>query len=268
MGWNWQWFVVPGSAVCVLPLVLLIGLVVLRRPGGRAAVARWWIAVAGGVALVAASKIAFYGWGLGVVAWDLTCFSGHTVLSFALWPVALALTVPPARRHWRWLAISVGVAFALLVGLSRIKLGAHPASEVLAGILLGGSVAMIGLHALRRQWLPLRPSAGAILLLGGVMLLSPPSSHRFPTLPSERWLATVASTVSGREEPYDRAQWAVVSGSSTTPPARCGHLRRRHAPAPLASGAAFSRGVRSADGARPRCPLARALSGYPAARNP
>ena len=209
MDWDWRWFVVPGSALCVLPLVLLLGLLVMRRndPGARAAVARWWTAVAAGALLAAASKIAFYGWGFGVRAWDLTCFSGHTVLALSLWPVALALPIPPASRLLRRLAACIGVVFALLIGLSRIELGAHPVSEVVAGALLGGGVAAVGLHALRRHWLSPPRTAAVAVLMSAALLATWLGNARYPMLPSERWFATAAAQLASRGEPVDRRHW-------------------------------------------------------------
>jgi len=209
MDWDWRWFVVPGSALCVLPLVLLLGLLVLRKndPGARVAVGRWWAAVVAGAMLAGASKIAFYGWGVGVRAWDLTCFSGHTVLALSLWPVALALPVPPARRFLRNVATTAGIVFALLIGLSRIELRAHPVSEVIAGALLGGIVAAVGLHALRRQWLSPPRTAAVAVLVSATLLATWLGDARYPMLPSERWLATAAAHLSGRDEPVDRGHW-------------------------------------------------------------
>jgi len=207
LDWDWHWFVVPGSALCVLPLAALVGLLLMRVPAARAPVMRWWCAVAAGVALVAASKMAFYGWGVGVRAWDLTCFSGHTVLAFSLWPVLAAVAVPPRKRRWRWLATAAGVGFALLIGLSRIALDAHPPSEVIAGTLLGGAVALASLRALRGQWLAPDASAAVALLLCGLFLALAWTDLRFPRVPSEHWLARAATAVSGRQAPWSRKAW-------------------------------------------------------------
>lgn len=225
MQWEWRWFVVPGSALCVLPLVLLLGALVMRRndAGARAAVLRWWVAVAAGVAITAASKLAFYGWGIGVRAWDLTCFSGHTVLALSLWPIALALPIAPTRPLLRRLMAAAGIVFALLIGLSRIELRAHPVSEVIAGILLGGAVAAVGLHALRRHWLSPPRTAAVAVLLSTALLGTWLGGARYPMLPSEAWLATVAARLSGRAGPIDRSHWRqgaalVPAGTETALP--------------------------------------------------
>src|SRR5690606_41020323 len=135
---NWQWFVAPGSALYLIPLVLLAGAAaVIRSRQALRPVMAWWVAVAAACTLTAASKIAFYGWGTGVRAWDLTCFSGHTVLAFAVWPVVLMLALPASRPQLRVGGLLAGTVFAALIGYSRIPLGAHPPSEVVAGALLG-----------------------------------------------------------------------------------------------------------------------------------
>ena len=43
-------------------------------------------------------------------------------------------------RRARWLALGAGCAVALLVGVSRVVVGAHSVSEVMAGLLVGGIV--------------------------------------------------------------------------------------------------------------------------------
>lgn len=211
MFWDWRWFVVPGSALCVLPLVLLWGAALWPQAQARQAVLRWWAAVAVGVLLAAGSKIAFYGWGTGVRAWDLTCFSGHTVLGFSLWPVALAVLVPARQRRLRQLAVLAGVVFALLIAISRVKLRAHPVSEVIAGVMLGGVVAAIGLHALwRHAFAPrITGTVFALLVLGAGLYALP--GWRFPMLPTERWLARTGAALAGRDAPVDRRRWRDVS---------------------------------------------------------
>jgi undecaprenyl-diphosphatase len=67
--------------------------------------------------------------------------SGHATTAFAA-AVALALLVP----RWRWWAL----AFAAVVAYSRVYLGVHYWSDIVAGALLGAAVAW-WVVALRRR---------------------------------------------------------------------------------------------------------------------
>ncbi|MFT4256226.1 MAG: phosphatase PAP2 family protein [Pseudoxanthomonas sp.] len=195
-----------GDALLVGPAVLLA--VVLLSLQDRAAMRpalAWLACFAAACALVAASKIAFYGWGIGVRAWNLTCFSGHTVLALGAWPVLLALLVPPRHRRGRAAMAVAGIALGLLVGASRVALHAHPPAEVLVGVVPGGLAAAVGLHGLRRRDL----AAGKALLLGAglALLLAWGSQRLLPRLPTEQWFQRVAVELSGREKPHARPRW-------------------------------------------------------------
>lgn len=216
---NWQWFVAPGSALYLLPLALLAGIAILARGTGGRAVLVWWAAILVVCLLTAASKISFYGWGTGIRAWDLTCFSGHTVISFCVWPVVGMLLLSPSSRVLRVLGLLAGISLATVIGYSRIPLGAHPVSEVVAGLLLGALAGGIGAWALRRENLPglFAPGVGLLLLATTILPMGP-----LPTLPSERWFAAVGATLSGREAPWNRKSWKVVTGTTNS---RGLHLR-------------------------------------------
>jgi undecaprenyl-diphosphatase len=70
--------------------------------------------------------------------------SGHTTVAFALASVL--------GWHNRTLGI-IGYALAALVGISRLYLGVHYPSDVLAGAILG-TAAGIGASLLIRRWWP------------------------------------------------------------------------------------------------------------------
>jgi len=210
---NWQWFVAPGSALYLIPLAALAGIaVMLRSPSGRRPVLVWWTAIAVACLLTAASKIAFYGWGTGIRAWDLTCFSGHTVISFAVWPVVGMLLAPPSRSALRIAGLLAGLTFAGLIAYSRIPIRAHPPSEVVAGLVLGGAVGLVGFFVLRRHALT-RAFLLALALIAAVPVAAT-SGYLLPTLPSERWLAEIGASLAGRDKPLTRKKWKGVTSAT------------------------------------------------------
>jgi undecaprenyl-diphosphatase len=64
--------------------------------------------------------------------------SGHTIGATLLYGQLLLFVLPALKaRHWRLLCISSAASLVLLVGFSRIALGAHFLTDVLAAIFFG-----------------------------------------------------------------------------------------------------------------------------------
>jgi membrane-associated phospholipid phosphatase len=147
-----------GDAVPVLTLLVLAGVVVPVRWGGgwRMLVLPWASAVIAFLAATAAKQL------MGRARppashWSGTAQgfafpSGHATTATAGYLVLAMLLAGllPLARH-RGLVIVAGSAVALLVGASRVVLGVHWPTDVIAGWALGTAVAMAVLVASRRS---------------------------------------------------------------------------------------------------------------------
>jgi membrane-associated phospholipid phosphatase len=111
---------------------------------------RWWpslvtliVAVPGGMLLNEWVKVLVHRHRPFVdgpfVDWSGYSFaSGHTIGATLLYGQLLLLVLPVLKaRHWRLLCIASAISLVLLVGVSRIALGAHFLTDVLAGIFFG-----------------------------------------------------------------------------------------------------------------------------------
>jgi undecaprenyl-diphosphatase len=64
--------------------------------------------------------------------------SGHTIAATLLYGQLVLFILPAMKaRHWRWLTLSSATLLVALVGFSRVALGAHFLTDVLAAVFFG-----------------------------------------------------------------------------------------------------------------------------------
>jgi membrane-associated phospholipid phosphatase len=159
----------------------------------------WCLLFAFGLLLVAATKIAWYGWGIGIPEWKFAGLSGHAMRACAVYPVVFYLIFLKARPVARHAALAVGVLFAAAIALSRVPVLAHSMSEVLLGGGVGYAVAAAFIMTARSE----RPAiVGRILvaLCVPLVLVLPFTKP----MPAETWVRQVAMYLSGND-PVQRA---------------------------------------------------------------
>ncbi|WP_233837155.1 phosphatase PAP2 family protein [Paraburkholderia sp. ZP32-5] len=190
-----------GGAGLTLPLALAIAIWLAVGYSWRLA-ACWLVLLGAAIGIVTATKLAFLGWGVGIRELDFTGVSGHSMLSTAVYPVALFLMLLPTRPAIRLLGVLAGLAAGIAVGLSRVVLSAHSPSEAVTGCLVGALAALV---FVRIAWNaePGRLSAMPVAVSMMVLAVAMHDVH----VPTQRWVTHIALKVSGHDRPFIRAKW-------------------------------------------------------------
>lgn len=188
-----------GEAEILLPAMLLMLAALVRQAESRPLAWSWTLLLAAAVGLTTASKVAFLGWGVGSAPLDFTGISGHSMFAAAVYPLLAGLLAGRAPRWGRACAIGAGIALALLVGLSRVMVGAHSPTEVIAGLALGSAVGALGVRGAGLPRLRLGPVLPATLALW----LAWTPAHA-PASRTHSAVTEIALTLSGRQSPWQR----------------------------------------------------------------
>jgi membrane-associated phospholipid phosphatase len=147
------WSSRAGSALVLVPLIIMVAIYLFRQ---RVQARTWfWVLAVCGAALL--NFIAKYSFArarpsLWVSILPETTYSfpsGHAMESMAV--AAAVMCLAWNRGNWRWASVALGAIFVLLVGTSRIYLGVHYPSDVLAG-WLASSAWVIGLAMIKKPW--------------------------------------------------------------------------------------------------------------------
>ncbi len=210
-GMFWHGVTRAGEVGILLPAALLAAwLLVLRRDNGRTA--GIWLASLGVAMLITlASKLAFLGWGLGWAALNFSGVSGHAMMAAAVYPVLFVVLIPAPSAVGRWCTAGAGIALALLVAVSRIVVGAHSWSEVIAALALGAVVSAIVLggngmalgFAHRQARVSSTRALAAPLVIAMWLTMMPAFG---PSLNSHSMITQWSLRLSGRSAPYTRGE--------------------------------------------------------------
>jgi len=125
----------------ILPLVVAIGIALLMQ-GWRRAAAAWTFAAIATFAAILALKLVFLACPSGFATLPVRTPSGHVAAATFVTGGLAALLV---RRHA--IAFALALLAAVVIGLSRLALGAHSPAELAIGGIVGlaGVLALIGL---------------------------------------------------------------------------------------------------------------------------
>ena len=161
----------------------------------------WCLSFAGAMSLVALTKIAFMGWGVGE-SHNFTGISGHTTAACAVIPVLLFLCLQNTRPLIRIYGVALGILFGICIGISRLAVEAHSLPEVVAGCMLGCLVSVSFIVFFSPSTPLSRPTpARPALALSMVVLFAFSFTD---TAPTQVWLEHIAMAVSGRDKPVVR----------------------------------------------------------------
>lgn len=194
----WQVLTHIGSASLILP-VFAIAATALWWTGQKKAAMVWLMALVLAVALTLATKILFFGWGIGIAAINFTGISGHTLLATSILPVLLAWLTGENKSRPTLTGAFAGLLLAVIVGLSRLVLGAHTISEIVPAWIIGFVVSNLTLRSLDTQ-----NACPSPVRLSPLLFLLSFTAAGSSYLPTEDWEIKLALMMSGRERPFNR----------------------------------------------------------------
>lgn len=154
----------------------------------------WCLLYCVGMGAVVATKIAWYGWGIGIPEWKFSGLSGHAMRACAVYPVVFYLMFLKARPAMRHAGVAIGVLLAVLICVARVPVLAHSVSEVVLGGAVGLAVAAAFVVAARSEQ-PAVVGRVLVALCVPLVLVLPFAKPA----PAEKWVQQVATYLSGNE---------------------------------------------------------------------
>lgn len=189
----WMALSALGSMGVTGPLGIAVAVWLLAGRTWRLSLS-WCLLFGVGLLAVVATKVAWYGWGIGIPEWKFFGLSGHAMRACAVYPVVFYLMFLKARPVARHAALAAGVLLAALISLSRVPVLAHSLSEVLLGGAVGFAVAAAFIATARSEQPAIVGRVLVALCLPLVLVL--PFTK---PMPAEKWVRQVAMYLSGND---------------------------------------------------------------------
>lgn len=143
-----------GGAVVTLLVLVVVGFLLVARHPKTAAVVAGCATFAGmsGILLKQVFQRARPDPANAMLALESFSFpSGHSLISAAVYPIlGVLLAAVVERKAVKIYCVAVGLVMMFLIGVSRIYLGVHYATDVLAGWCLGLSFCLLSWEVFRR----------------------------------------------------------------------------------------------------------------------
>jgi len=133
---SWMYIIDIGHTAVMVPAAGAIAVWLLSGRAWKLALC-WCLIFAAGLGLVALSKIAFLGWGLGIPSIGFKALSGHAWRATAVMPVLFFVLLQGTPGTWRNRGFALGVALSIGLGGLLVVFGFHTVSEVIASSILG-----------------------------------------------------------------------------------------------------------------------------------
>ena len=200
-----------GALSLTGPIALAIALWLVAGRSWRLA-GYWCVLFLAGLSVVVATKVAFFGWGIGSQALDFTGFSGHAMRAAAVFPLAFFLALQNAAPSMRKAGVVLGIACGVLISVSRVVVGAHSVSEAALGCALGLGIAFAFMWRARagRCFVP-HP---VLIALSVCAVLLMPKNDTSPV--TQQTMVRLALFLSGHERPFVRQGWKMASHQDAT----------------------------------------------------
>lgn len=181
-------FAVPLSAALVAGLA---------ASGSHAQALRFGLSFAAVLILVAATKVAWLGWGTGVALLDYQALSGHAAVVSALYPFLAWVLLRPLGSSIAWGAMALCLLLAAGVALLLVLHDEHSSAEVTGGLLVGASASVASTcHARHRPASLGLPALALALLVWALCTWAMQYAH------IGYWLIRLALSLSGNSAPH------------------------------------------------------------------